>query len=241
MVCTAECADHKRGSVGIPAIATAIDATAVSIIRLPPFRLGVFSVHEFGDEGRIEVAASELSALEDLFVKRRGGGDAVDDEFVEGADHSDDRLLTVLSPADELADHRVVERRNGVTGLDVGVHSDAETARGAEACDCSRTRCEAAVGVFRVDATLDRVAPDDYVVLGQAERNPAGDLQLEFNEVDSADLFRYRVLHLDTGIHLDEVIRAVDVVEHELDRAGVLVAHLLTQGDCSSGEAVSQL
>ena len=36
----------------------------------------------------------------------------------------------------------------------------------------------ATVGVFDVDAALDRVAPDYDVVLRQAERDSAGDLKL---------------------------------------------------------------
>ena len=50
-----------------------------------------------------------------------------------------------------------------------------------------------------------------------------GDAQLRLHQVDAGDGLGDRMLHLDAGVHLDEVELAV-LVHEELDGAGVLVA-----------------
>src|SRR5690606_27160883 len=48
--------------------------------------------------------------------------------------------------------------------------------------------------------------------------------QLELHQIDAADAFRYRVLHLQAGIHLEEIRLAAATFHDELDRsrAGVI-------------------
>src|SRR3546814_6211951 len=60
--------------------------------------------------------------------------------------------------------------------------------------------------------------------LRQAERAAGGDPELLSHQVDAADHLRHRMFDLASGIHLDEVERAVGVTE--FDRAGVAVAQL---------------
>ena len=49
------------------------------------------------------------------------------------------------------------------------------------------------------------------------------------------------MLHLNTGVHLDEVVLALDVVEDEFDGARILVAHLFAQVDGCLLEARAEL
>ena len=75
-----------------------------------------------------------------------------------------------------------------------------------------------------VDAALDGVAAH-FKLLGKNVVEPfaGSDAQLRLDEVDAGDGFGDRMLHLDAGVHLDEVELAV-FVHQELDRARVLIA-----------------
>ena len=53
---------------------------------------------------------------------------------------------------------------------------------------------------------------------------PLGDPDLGLHDVDAGDHLGDRVLHLDAGVHLDEVEVRPSCVQQELDRAGVDVA-----------------
>ena len=59
------------------------------------------------------------------------------------------------------------------------------------------------------------------VVLGKRERLPAGHEELESHEVEARDHLGHRVLHLQTGVHLQEV--KLPVLVDELDGPGVHV------------------
>src|SRR5581483_12041656 len=84
-------------------------------------------------------------------------------------------------------------------------------------------RDEAVRGVLGVDATLDGGAARLDVVLppGQTLAGRHGDLRLY--EVEAGTQLGDRVLDLQTGVDLEEVVRAVGG-EDELDGAGVHVA-----------------
>ena len=56
------------------------------------------------------------------------GLDAVDDEFVERALQPHQAFAAGLAVHDQLADQRVVERRNGVAVIDGGIDAHAEAA-----------------------------------------------------------------------------------------------------------------
>ena len=60
------------------------------------------------------------------------------------------------------------------------------------------------------------------VLLGEVERLARGDADLPGDEVEAGDQLGDRVLHLEAGVHLEEVELAVLV--EELDGAGVVVA-----------------
>ncbi|KAG1247821.1 hypothetical protein G6F65_019957 [Rhizopus arrhizus] len=90
-----------------------------------------------------------------------------------------------------------------------------------EAGDGARARRDG-FGVFGVDAALDGVAGEHHVALLDRQLLAGGDLQLLGHQVDAGDHFGDRMLHLDAGVHFDEVEAAVLV--QELERAGAAVA-----------------
>jgi hypothetical protein len=78
--------------------------------------------------------------------------------------------------------------------------------------------------VLGVDATLDRVAAETDLFLGDGNRQAAGDAQLFADDIDAGDHLRDRVLDLHPRVHLDEVETAIFV--EELEGAGAAVADL---------------
>ncbi len=61
-------------------------------------------------------------------------------------------------------------------------------------------------------------------VLPVAERLAGGDADLLTHEINPGDQLRHRMLDLDAGVHLDEVVVTV-AVDEELDGAGARVVH----------------
>ncbi len=62
----------------------------------------------------------------------------------------------------------------------------------------------------------------DDVVLRIAERGAGGDADLLAHQVDVAEHFGHRMLHLQPGVHLDE--RELPVLIEEFQRPGVAVS-----------------
>ncbi|MNG07645.1 hypothetical protein D3C84_909580 [compost metagenome] len=68
------------------------------------------------------------------------------------------------------------------------------------------------------------MAADHHVLLGERQLVAGGDAEHFLDDVDAGDHFRYRMLDLHAGVHLDEVEVAVFV--EELEGAGAAVADL---------------
>lgn len=56
--------------------------------------------------------------------------DALDDGLAQCDAHAGQRLLPTVAESDELAYHRIVVRRHGIAGIDVGIDPHARPARG---------------------------------------------------------------------------------------------------------------
>jgi hypothetical protein len=67
------------------------------------------------------------------------------------------------------------------------------------------------------------IAPLHHLVLGKADGLPHGDEQLLPDDIDAGDHFGDRVLHLDAGVHFQEIKRAVRG-HQEFHRAGAEIA-----------------
>ena len=134
-------------------------------------------------------------------------------------------------PGDQLGDHRVVEHADLAAVVDTIV--DAETARSsASLLELLRRpvadqppggRKEAAVGVFSIDAGFDRPAVDADVLLFERQLLARRDADHLLDEVEAGDLLCHRMLHLQPGVHLEEIealAAGVGAVDDQLDRAG---------------------
>ena len=87
--------------------------------------------------------------------------------------------------------------------------------------------------VFGGDAALQRRTPQRDRFLGQPEIGQGfagGDAQLGLHQIDVGDFFGYRMLHLNSRVHLDEDMVAA-VVDQELHRSCAAVADLAGERD----------
>ena len=180
-------------------------------------------------------------------------GRPVHHQLLQHPAHPADGLQPGGRPDHQLGHQRVVVGRQGVAAVQAGVHPDAAAPRQMQEVDLARAGLEVVGGVLGVDPALDGVAPEGDLLLGVGQGQPRGDADLLPHQVHPGDEFSDRVLHLDPGVHLDEIEVAVGV-QHELDGAGVLVvgrfggghggrAHLLPQlgGQGAGGRLLQHL
>ena len=85
------------------------------------------------------------------------GGDlhAVDAQLAKRPLHAGDGFLTGGLVNDQLADHRIVERRNHIAGVDVGIEPNAKSSRRDQSLDLPRAGPESMLRVLGIDAALD--------------------------------------------------------------------------------------
>src|SRR5579863_1449505 len=163
----------------------------------------------------------ERGVVADLLVQRHVGLDALDDHLGERVLHACDRGLARVAVGDDLGDQRIVVGRHVVAGIDMAVDAHAGSAGRVPQPDRPR-RGHEGLGVFRVDAALHGVTADLHVALRVRQPLAGGDQQLRLDQIDAGDEFGHGMLHLDAGVHLDEV--ELPVLEQELERAGAAVA-----------------
>ena len=181
------------------------------------------------------VAAALAEGLVGQDVRHEGdvGLDTPDVGLPDGAGGLAAGALEGVVPAGDLDQQAViVGADDGARGGVAAVQADAEAAAGAVGRDLAVVGGEVVLRVLGGDAALDGVAVDMYVVLARqadvrrGERIALRHQDLGPDEIDAGDQLRHRVLHLDAGVHLDEVVPAV-LVHQKLQGAGVHIAHAL--------------
>ena len=171
-------------------------------------------------------------------------GHAADQEVVERARHALDGGGAVLAVGAELGDHRVVEHRDLVAFAHPGVvaHRDGLVVafrRRLVAHQPADGRQEAAIGVLGIDTALDRPALGLELRLGQRQGLAGGDADHLLDQIDAGDQLGDRMLHLKTGVHLQEIEGFIGP-DDELHRAGGVVAHRPRQGDGLGGHGLAR-
>jgi hypothetical protein len=192
-------------------------------------------------------AGDEERVGDDVFEERDVGLDAADAEFAQGAAHAVEGDLVAVSAGDDLHEHRVVERRDDGAGETGGaVETDSEAAGRAVGLDASVVGHEFVFGILGGDAALEgeTVARDvgllRHADLGRMQRVALGDEDLGAHEIEAGDDLGDGMLNLDTRIHLDEELVAVEIVE-EFDGAGVVVADLAGDADRGGAKGVDDI
>src|ERR1019366_153956 len=88
------------------------------------------------------------------------------------------------------------------------IHANSRTAGSTEHGDASGRRHEC-FRIFGIDATFHGMSARNGLADHIFELFPSGEAYLGFDQVHAGDHFRDRVLHLNAGVHFDEVKRAV--------------------------------
>ena len=176
----------------------------------------------------VDVAGDEVGVAEHSLGERDRGLHSFDDELVECSQHCLDREFARWAVDDQLADHRVVVRRDAVAFVDVRVDAHSGAAGESQFRDRTRTASKIVVWVFGVDADFDGVAAALDVFLLPRQRFTGGDSDLSLDQIGVGDQFGDGVLDLDAGVDFDEV-EIVVLIDDELAGAGVRVVRGLRE------------
>ena len=177
--------------------------------------------------------------LQDEAAKAKRGLDSDDRITVHGSDQSLARRFAVGAPRDEFGEHRVVVHRHLLTFVHAVVHADARASRAAVDLEHARVGRKVVGDVFGVHAQFDGVAIELEVLLAVGQAFAAGDPNLLRNQIQTGNLFGHRVLHLEAGVHFEEVEGSAGV-KNEFDGTGTYVAAALGGLDRSLPHLVAQ-
>src|SRR5581483_1712122 len=119
------------------------------------------------------------------------GLDAADLQLAERAGQARDRRFPALVPDDQLAEQRVIERRDRAAGIEQRIEPYAVAAGDPQRIDRTGSGHEVLRRVFGVDADLDGMAADRDLALLQAQLLAAGDLQHLAHQIDAGDDLRH--------------------------------------------------
>ncbi len=157
--------------------------------------------------------------------------DAGDPGLVQRCRQGRNRLVAILAEAAQLGDHRIVEHADLAAFHDAGVVADdIRLRRRAPAHQAARRGQETTQRVFGIDAGLDGPAAQLHLRLRDGQLFICCNADHLLDQVDAGDQLGDRMLHLQAGIHLQEIEAAVRA-DDELHRAGTVVIHRLGQGD----------
>ena len=170
-------------------------------------------------------------------------GDPDDMKITQRGVHARESMRPILTPDDQLRDHRVVVRRDLITGAHAGIDAHrcgivkpvvvvvASKFDGAglrQMQDSSGRRQESFVGILGIDARFERVTTNRKLLLQirdhVVQRFAVGHAQLPFDQVVAGDHLGDRMLDLQPRVHLHEE-KLAGRIGNELDRAGANVAN----------------
>ncbi len=185
--------------------------------------LGAHAVDPAG-VGPGRLAGGDLGLVQQVEDEGLVGGAAVDDDLGLGhrAPQTGQRLVPVGTEGDHLGDHRVEVGGDGVALGNTRVDTDPWTLGQGQMVDVAGSRGEVAVGVLGIQPGLDGVPDLGWLVTGQGPTG--GDVELELHQIGAGGHLGDRVLHLQTGVDLEEGEQVGVGLVQELDGAGADVA-----------------
>ena len=174
----------------------------------------------------------------------------LDLEFVECFDLLVDGFQTGGCPGDQLGDHRVVEHRDFAAFDHAVIDADQRAVfvgagfRRIIADKATGRWQEAAIGVFGIDAVLDRPAVDLDVILGEGQRLAIGDADHLFDQINAGDFLGNGMFDLQPSVHFEEVEalpRRVRTADDQFDRAGAEIADSAGERDALLAHRLAHL
>ena len=134
-----------------------------------------------------------------------------------------DGLIAVDAPGHQFADHGVIMALHFHGTIQTAVNAQVLTSRFIVIANYSGRRHKIVGRIFSINATFDGMTLLSNLLLVHPEGMTFGDKNLLFNQIKSRHHFRYRMLHLDTGVHFEK-IKIQLRVNQKLNGAGTLVA-----------------
>ena len=137
-----------------------------------------------------------------------------------------DGVIAVTTVHNNFGNHRVVIRRNNaaLANTVINAYTGVQGFGGLPPQHGASLRCEARIRIFHIQAGLDGVAGERDVSLSGRQGLAGRHAQLPFHQVEAGDHLRHRVLHLQAGVHLQEVVVEL-VIHNEFHRARTAVTH----------------
>mmetsp|Transcript_3165 Transcript_3165/g.5450 ORF Transcript_3165/g.5450 Transcript_3165/m.5450 type:complete len:258 (-) Transcript_3165:95-868(-) len=215
----------SRGNTSLAMIVVALSALKVLFQPLfKPVDRIIAGLHGFG--------------LQQLVEERNCCIDAVDNQLAERPVQTRQRFGTITAVNDQLGDQRIVIGRDAVAIIKRAIHPHAEPAGRVVLGD------RAGAGrklrqLLGVDPNLDRVTLHLQVFLAERHRLAGGNADLFADEVHTHDRLGHRMLHLQAGVHLDEI--EFSVLVEKFDRARALVAQFGHGVGTDHADAVAHL
>src|ERR1041385_6018381 len=154
------------------------------------------SLIETSDEARVEMSGHELLVLGNFAEEWQVGRDSRNFILVKRAPQTLDRLVARTPPNRNLRDHRIVVNRNFRMRRDPTVDPDPRTRRFAQMCDRAGTRKVIVRRIFRINATLDRVAVPANLFLCERQRLTGRHPKLFAHEIATRNQFGHWMLDL---------------------------------------------
>ena len=151
---------------------------------------------EFVEPLGVDVAAEEIGFGEEAAEEADIGLDAGDGGFLEGAAEAGDGFFAAIAPGDQLGEERVVVVGDGPAVVDAIVETNAGTGGNLTRQDFSGRREEIVVGIFSVKTDFHGVAARSDGFPREGETMTGGDGDLEFDEIETGDLFGDRMFDL---------------------------------------------
>ena len=199
------------------------------------------------DEPRRAVAGEEVRIRDEVDEERDVGLHPANAKLLQAALDVTGRLLMRQAAGCDFHEQRVeVGRDDGAREGGAGVEANAHAAGRPVGRHAAVVGEESVFGILGGDAALDRrphranrllVAEADLRV---GELVALGDEQLPPHDVDAGDLLGDSVLHLNPGVHLDEVETARVGIDEKLDGARVLIAGSAADGERRLADRVAR-
>ena len=169
------------------------------------------------------VAVDDVGLTHQLLEQGDGGVDAAHHQFVQRPAQPQQTFVAVAGMDNQLAHQAVVIGRDAIARIDRRIEAYAQAPGGVELGDGAGRGAERE-SILRIDTTFDGMALENDVLLGKAQRGAGGDADLFAYDVDAGNGFADGMLHLQAGVHFDEIELAILI--EEFDGAGAQIAQL---------------
>src|SRR5580700_5590365 len=130
----------------------------------------VFSRQQAVKKSGVDLRRTEIRIAQNPAEKRNIRFDSADEVLVQRARQSADGLVAIRSIADQLRQKRIVVHGHSPAFVHAAIAPDSGSRRKKQQRDLAGTGKVIVIGIFGVDAALDGMAANHYVILCEGQR-----------------------------------------------------------------------